>query len=601
MKAKKILSYMKNHNPYDEKSNGIALPVGIIALLFSLIFIATSIDNIITRAGWDPDDQLRMVQIRDFLGGQSWFDWTQYRMNVPEGAPMHWSRFIELPIAFLIIIFTPIFGQNIAEMIAGTAVPLFGLTLTSYFIGRVALHIWNRQAAIFAILLIWINPAITFQFKPMRIDHHGWQIMLASLALWTMFWPNKKRGGLAMGGALAVWLHISLEGLPITAAFFIILGWRWIIEKAHGQRLIWAITSFTMMTLALYVATQGLPFGATIYCDSISPPYLLAISAAAIIMLIAINRTPQHRLIRLFLAGLAGTVALGLLILTAPQCAGGAFAQMDRLVYEYWYVNVSEGLPIWHQKIEVILLIITIPMIGIMALLIFTSKIPKSARSNLYLIGYFAIYAALISCLVFRTVTVSAAFAIPLVAILLAQIFRAYSLSSHSVKRIILVITMLVVATAGPILSGLAAAMLPSVQKIEAVHHSNMKCKSVAAIQSLQSLPTPSHIMAPFNLSTLILLSSDHYVLGSSHHRNEKAMHDQIAMMIGTPSDALEMLKQRKIEYIVTCPDSPEWSGYKLKHKDSLAARVLDGDVPHWLVRVPNDGDLLIWRVAPDR
>jgi asparagine N-glycosylation enzyme membrane subunit Stt3 len=274
---------MKSRNPFDDKSAGIAGPLWIIAAIFSFLFIFGCLETIQSRAGWGPDDQLRMVQIRDFLNGQSWFDWTQYRMNAPDGAPMHWSRLIELPIAFLILIFTPIFGQDIAEMIAGTAIPLIGLALTSYMIGRVALSLWNRQAAIFAIIMTWINPAIAFQFRPMRIDHHGWQIMLASLALWSMFWPSKKRGGIALGAALAFWLHISLEGLPITAAFFILLGWRWIIEKAHGQRLIWTITSFTIVSFALYIVTQGLPVGAASYCDSISPPYLAATATAAAI------------------------------------------------------------------------------------------------------------------------------------------------------------------------------------------------------------------------------------------------------------------------------------------------------------------------------
>lgn len=593
---------MKNRNPYNEKAGGIAVPVGIIALIFSLIYIITSFDNIITRAGSDPDDQLRMVQIRDFLGGQSWFDWTQYRMNVPDGAPMHWSRFTELPIAFLILIFTPIFGQNIAEMIAGSAIPLIGLTLTSYFIGRVALHIWNRQAAIFAVLLTWINPAISFQFKPMRIDHHGWQIMLASFALWTIFWPSKRRGGTAMGGALAIWLHISLEGLPITAAFFILLGWRWIIEKAHGERLIWAITSLTTTTFGLYVATQGLPLGAATYCDSISPPYLSAISIAAAIMLVSINATPAHRITRLLLAAAAGGSAFAILIYMAPQCAGGAFAQLDPLVYKYWYVNISEGLPIWEQKLEPVMLISAIPVIGIIALLILSPKMPRSSRSKLYMMGYFTLYAALISCFVFRTVTVATAFAIPLVATMLAQIFYEYRRAPHAVKRIALVIAMLSIATAGQILSGLTSLARPANSNIDIVSSNDVgvKCNSVAGIRSLQSLPAPSHILAPFNLSTLILLSSDHHVLASSHHRNAQAMHDQIAMMIGTPKDAISTIKKRKIEYIVTCPKSEEWVLYKSKHKNSLAAKVLDGDVPKWLVRVPTDDALLIWRVVPD-
>ncbi len=593
---------MKSRNPFDDKPAGIAGPLWIIAAIFSFLFIFGSLETIQSRAGWGPDDQLRMVQIRDFLNGQSWFDWTQYRMNAPDGAPMHWSRLIELPIAFLILIFTPIFGQDIAEMIAGTAIPLIGLALTSYMIGRVALSLWNRQAAIFAIIMTWINPAIAFQFRPMRIDHHGWQIMLASLALWSMFWPSKKSGGIALGAALAFWLHISLEGLPITAAFFILLGWRWIIEKAHGQRLIWTITSFTIVSFALYIITQGLPAGAASYCDSISPPYLAATAAAAAIMLIAINSTPEKRWMRFLSAALAGASALAIMLYIAPQCSGGAFAQLDPLVHDYWYVNVSEGLPLWYQKLQAILLSAAIPCIGIIAMFLITPKIAYSARGNLYMMGFFLLYAALLSCFVFRTITVANAFALPLVAIILSQIFDGYRRSPYPAKRIGLIMTMLAIAVSGPFLSALAAPFVnvendKQAEKPIADAALSIPCKSAQGLAALNKLPAPANIMAPFNLGTLILLNSDHHIIASSHHRNEAAMRDQIAAMIGSPDDAIATIKKRKIDYIVTCPTTQEWGNYQSKHKGSLADVILQNKPPKWLKAVEHDGDLMIWRV----
>ena len=39
----------------------------------------------------DPDSQLRLVQVRDLLAGQGWFDGNQYRLGV-DGVAMHWSR-----------------------------------------------------------------------------------------------------------------------------------------------------------------------------------------------------------------------------------------------------------------------------------------------------------------------------------------------------------------------------------------------------------------------------------------------------------------------------------------------------------------------------
>jgi hypothetical protein len=45
----------------------------------------------LTRGGisLDTDSALRLVQVRDLLAGQGWFDTTQHRMNTPDGLSMH--------------------------------------------------------------------------------------------------------------------------------------------------------------------------------------------------------------------------------------------------------------------------------------------------------------------------------------------------------------------------------------------------------------------------------------------------------------------------------------------------------------------------------
>jgi hypothetical protein len=82
----------------------------------------------------DPDDQMRLIQVRDWLAGQSWWDVTQYRMNIPEGGPMHWSRLVDVPIAAAILVLTPVFGMALAEHATLAVIPLltFGVILYLY-------------------------------------------------------------------------------------------------------------------------------------------------------------------------------------------------------------------------------------------------------------------------------------------------------------------------------------------------------------------------------------------------------------------------------------------------------------------------------------
>src|SRR5690606_35253478 len=41
--------------------------------------------------GGDNDSLLRLVQVRDLLAGQGWYDPMQYRMGPDGGFAMHWS------------------------------------------------------------------------------------------------------------------------------------------------------------------------------------------------------------------------------------------------------------------------------------------------------------------------------------------------------------------------------------------------------------------------------------------------------------------------------------------------------------------------------
>ena len=584
-----------------EKHNFKALLI--IWLIISAILLFSARDNIITRAGWDPDDQLRLVQLRDFLGGQSWFDTNQYRLNPPHGAPMHWSRLIELPLALVILITRPFFGQDIAEMISCALVPLITLGLLAYILGRIATRLGNAEAGVVAIFLTLTSTTLLPQMEPMRIDHHGWQIVLAAVSLWTMFWRDKKRGGIVLGIALATWMHISLEGLPAAAAFFVLLGWRWIIEKAHGQRLIWTISSFALASILLFVGTQAHPLSALPYCDTISPPYLVAILLAAAIMIPAIAAMPDGRLWRLAAASLAGGAAISAILWIAPQCAHGAFGNLDPLVRTYWYDHINEGLPVWHQNIKDALIWLAPALCGIPALLAVNAKaIGSKATQDLRITGYFLIYAILISLLVFRTVAVAAAFAIPLVAVWIVALFHSYRRSDKPAHRIALVALMLFLLVPGALVAQTVSVFegvfsTPKNAVDIASDAATEKCESVRSVAKLAELPR-GNFVAPFDIGPTILLTTTHKVLASSHHRNAQGMHDHIEIFRSAPDAAHAFIKAHAINYIAACPSEAEMEFYTENSPTGLWSLLKQGKAPPWLEPIPDMGKgMKIWRV----
>src|SRR5690606_6021981 len=58
----------------------------------------------------DNDSLMRMVEITDLLSGQGWYDLHQYRMGPEGGFLMHWSRFVDAPIAGLLLLASSVTG-----------------------------------------------------------------------------------------------------------------------------------------------------------------------------------------------------------------------------------------------------------------------------------------------------------------------------------------------------------------------------------------------------------------------------------------------------------------------------------------------------------
>jgi len=183
--------------------------------LLTLIINAKSIIDIQFP---DPDDLLRLLQVRDWMAGQSWFDLHQYRIDPPAGAAMHWTRLIDPPIAAVILALRPVLGQHLAELAALALIPLLTLGCVLALVARFARRMFGTEVGLFACLVLAISVPVLHQLRPLRIDHHGWQIVMALIALNAAFANNPRKGGTIAGLALAFWLTSSIEGLPLAAA-----------------------------------------------------------------------------------------------------------------------------------------------------------------------------------------------------------------------------------------------------------------------------------------------------------------------------------------------------------------------------------------------
>ena len=112
------------------RKSGIETPV-----LLVVIWLAIVVTSLFAGYGrgdaLSTDDAMRLVEVRDLLAGQCWFDLTQYRLSPPDGVAMHWSRLIDLPLAMLIrageIVLPPALAEQVATIVWPAALLLFFL------------------------------------------------------------------------------------------------------------------------------------------------------------------------------------------------------------------------------------------------------------------------------------------------------------------------------------------------------------------------------------------------------------------------------------------------------------------------------------------
>ena len=579
--------------------------VGIVWLLVSLLLLATNATAIFAGRFPDPDDSLRLIQVRDLLAGQGWFDLTQHRIDAAHGGvPMHWSRLVDVPLAGMMLVLTPLLGPALAETVTVIAVPLITFGIAMLLVGRIAWRLIGAQAATLACLVLAMSVPVVGQLRPLRIDHHGWQIVLALVALNALMARSARRGGWIAGLALAAWLAISLEGLPMAVAFAGIAALRWLRNPAERGWLIHMMQGLALGSIALFAATRG--FGDLAdHCDTVAPIHL-AIFGWGAMVLTALGRVRALPLVPTLLGfALAGGGGLAFVLLAAPQCAGGTFDMIDPVVRRFWYDNVTEGLPIWRQDASTALQTVLPPLVGLW------STLKLAVRSQDWLKRWWQDYAMLLASalalavLVARAGAVAGALAAVPLGWQLGQWLAAGRLQVILPRRLAaLAAVVLSLVPALPITLFTLAAPLRagSVTSPETAFASTppraSSCKIPEAAATLRSL-SRGDILAPLDIGPRLLLETRHGVVATSHHRAAPAMRAVIDAFTGTPDQARAIVAGRGVDYVAICPGLAEPAIYADYAPHGFAAQLREGKAPDWLdpVAMPPGIDLKVWRV----
>ena len=577
--------------PVTPPRGSLAIRVVIVWVLLCGLMFAAKAHSLFMHRFPDPDDALRLVQVRDLIAGQGWFDVHQYRIAAPEGVPMHWSRLVDIPLAALILALRPLLGQPLAETVTCIVVPLLTLLCALAMIGRLAGRLFSVEIAGFACLLAALSVPAMFQFQPMRIDHHAWQIVLALAALNGLAETDRAKGGWIIGLAMAASLAISIEGLPLTAAFLGILALRYLRNRADSAGMVHGSAALALGSIAFFLGTRGLNDLAE-HCDTVSPAHLTAFTAAALgcLGLTALRNRPP---LAIAAAGAAvAAISAAIVLAAAPSCANGAFAALDPLVRKFWYANVFEGQPVWNLTWRELIFMVGPPLIGLAASLRLLQIAPTaSERAWWFEFTLIMLAATLIGLMVTRACGAAALIAtIPTGWLLRDRIDIARIAAAPVWRRVVRYATVLLLVFPGvPVVTVDAATQVAApARKPETAApqaYGTSACDYDKLAVGLRKWPD-TDIFAPLDLGPRIILDTRHRVIATGHHRGVDGIHDVIAAFIAVPDEAKAIVAKRRATLLLICPDQIEADNYRTAAPKGLMAALLSNRAPAWLTPV---------------
>ncbi len=560
------------------------------------------------------DDNMRLVQIRDWLGGQGWSDPIQSRLYPPDPLTSHWTRLQDILIGGPIKLLSPLLGQGMAETVVLMAVPLIFLYVGLILAVKLAHYLsdspWIPLCAAMAMGLCF---PVFYQFYPGRIDHHGLQILLALGTALAIIKSDSQVKYAGIAGALcAISLWIGLESAPYVAAACIAIAMMWVLggqdEGKEKPLKIFAITLFAGTFLCLFITRAPSLWGNA--CDAISSVILLLTASVSLAMIIAsyLAKHLTRPLSRFAALGVLGAVAIGITLIVYPQCIYGPYSQLDPRLTEVWLSNVSEAQPLHKYIVSSPITgaaMVTIPILALFAVLFGPPKITirekLTRHTAIRTLLIFTIVTALTGFIQMRMLSLAGALGAPLVAAMTANFLHKCDRLKSDISRALGRTTILFVLS--PMFLPILMAMFMPVPDNKSVAPTNSdgemaECTASQTLRALRKLPA-GFAITQIDLGAPILVHTKHSVSSAPYHRNEAGNLLALNVFMGSKAEAKLAANSSDADYIISCKTAAETNLYKRLAPNGLLSELEEGAIPNWLtpVEMPAGNPLLVFKI----
>jgi hypothetical protein len=583
----------------------VLIAMAVLTALAAIMHFSSYIDYV----GADNDDVLRLVQVRDLLSGQGWFDLTQTRLGLEGGTLMHWSRLIDLPIASLILIFSMVMDPVMAEATALFAWPMITVLPVFYALALAGQTLAGASGRLIALLLAFLFVLSINRFQPGSIDHHNVQLGLVAVIAACLIMPGRSAMAHAVAGfAAAMAIAIGAETTPHIAviALIVALQWLWLGEPMRAAALAFSLTMASALTAVFFATVPQTQYG-LVACDALSTGfYALGVVGAGSFFLAAAATSQHGFAVRFAAIGLAGVATLGLTVLIAPQCLGNPLAGLDPLLKSMWLNNVTEAQSVLAQlRVEPWSIggFYAVPVLA-MALCLWNIRERRQVHAYGVLLVLLLVSWAIALVQVRGAVFANLLSAIPMAALITDLRARANADPKNLRKglafaSVSFVAVPFVWAFAGALASmGVDKAMGREVEGLPT--KSKKVCTDADAMASLAQEPA-GVVSGPSNLGAHILRFTSHRALSAPYHRNQGGMLTELYAAMAKPKDAVKFLRGAGVTVLAYCLSDPQTRTVMAAAPEGLYAELAKGNVPDWLEPVPatKSAPLQLYRVLP--
>jgi len=536
----------------------------------------------------DTDDAMRLVQLRDFLGGQGWFDLHQPRLGPPVGYDSHWSRLIDAGLAGLFGLFHYFADAALAERLMRVVWPVLWILPAIIGAAAIAWRIAGRDAAVVTLLLAVIGLPAFQQFLPGRIDHHNIQIALSVATVAATVWSDRSRYAAWAAGALTgLALAIGLESIAFLGLCGAAVGLRYVVDRDGAGALARYGLALAVSTLAAFLVSVGPDHWGRSACDTLAINWALPVAAAGLLMGVAgTTIASDRRVVRAAaVAAIAAAAALAFASIE-PRCLAGPYAMMDPTLRAIWFAHVSEMQPvwvIWRETPVAAAAVAAFPAAAILATLVLARERAVRHDSGFLLSACQLVVACAFTLTVAKMCMYAIWLGMPLVAAASLRLFARLRLENLAARAFAGMLLTPAVLSAGAIVAVQAAGYATVEEHDDRVLGG---CFKTANYAQLARLPQ-GVVAAEVDFGSFVLALTPHSAIAAPYHRLSEGIIAAQQIFALPPEGARGVLARFGGTYVVTCGTRAPVGMSDAERAASLWGRLQAGTLPDWLEAVP--------------